>query len=128
MIRSPVITSLCALLGLAACDDSVTAPSFRLVDRAALITSPYLNGRLQMQAKVIHDPTRPFAIGLDLTINGDRAVDQTKRIYLGSQIIFDGVWQGRAVQVEMTRDIQFIRTFYELDIYIEGNLVETIEV
>ena len=82
-----------------------------------------MNERLEFQAEVLN---RPLDVEFRLFINGNPVVQAISEPTTRSRIAFEGLWRGQTVFVDLRRDINVLTTSNEIDIYISGNLVETL--
>lgn len=65
---------------------------------------------------------------LILIINNEVAIDQRSQAFGGSSQSFEGVWDGRQVTARATRVQNMFSSYVQIDVFIGGQLVETLTV
>jgi hypothetical protein len=83
------------------------------------------NERLQISAKVTPGL---FDGELKLFINEELVINQRSQAFGGSSQSFEGTWQGRQVTARATRVQNFMSAYTQIDVFIEGQIVETLTV
>ena len=108
---------VCALLAvpcLSACVQS-SAPE----------VTQFGNERLQISANL----TPGLVDGeLELFINGERVIKQRSQAFGGSSQSFQGNWKGKQVVARATRVENFLSSYTMIDVFIAGQMVETLTV
>jgi len=85
----------------------------------------YNNERLQIAAQV--EPGM-FDGELQLFFNGERVIQQRSQAFGGSSQNFEGRWRGKQVLARATRVQNFMSAYTQIDVFINGTLVETLTV
>ena|SRR6056297_3533697 len=83
------------------------------------------NERLQISATVTPGM---FDGELKLFINEELVINQRSQAFGGSSQTFEGAWQGRQVTARATRVQNFMSAYTQIDVFIQGQLVETLTV
>ena len=63
-----------------------------------------------------------------LKINGEPVIKQRSQAFGGSLQVFDGSWRGKKVSARTTRVQNMFSTYTQVDVFIDGQLVETLTV
>ena len=69
-----------------------------------------------------------FDAELVVSINGEQVINQRSQAFGGSSQTFSGVWRGRPVTARATRVQNFVSAYTQVDVFISGELVETLTV
>jgi hypothetical protein len=87
--------------------------------------STYNNEKIQLDAVAV-----PGLIGAEFTlnINGEEVIRAKSKPFGGSSQTFEGVWRGKPVIARATRVQKFASTYTMIDVFIGGELVETLVV
>ncbi|WP_299165425.1 hypothetical protein [uncultured Tateyamaria sp.] len=88
-------------------------------------TAQYGNERLQIAAQI--EPGM-FDGELQLFFNGERVIQQRSQAFGGSAQNFEGRWEGKQVVARATRVQNFMSAYTQIDVFINGTLVETLTV
>ncbi|MFK7877180.1 MAG: hypothetical protein AB8B71_15590 [Paracoccaceae bacterium] len=87
------------------------------------ISVPYNYERLEIMAIV---QQWPLDARLQMSINGDLVIKETTLISSGTSQNLVGTWRGQQVMARMTRRNGLFAPAARIDVFIEGNLVQTI--
>lgn len=63
-----------------------------------------------------------------LFIDNDKVIDQSVQVFGGSSQTFNGVWRGKTVTARATRVSQFASSYVLVDVFINGEHVDTLTV
>lgn len=63
-----------------------------------------------------------------LYIDGDLVIKQRSQPFGGSSQTFDGTWKSNRVMSRVTRVHNFMSQYHQIDVFIDGQLVETLTV
>ncbi len=63
-----------------------------------------------------------------LKINGEVAINERTQTFGGSSQVFEGNWQGEQVTARITRVHNMMSQYHLIDVFIGGELVETLTV
>jgi hypothetical protein len=95
------------------------------VQSSAPEVTQFGNERLQISANV----TPGLVDGeLELFINGERVIKQRSQAFGGSSQNFQGIWKGKQVVARATRVENFLSSYTMIDVFISGQMVETLTV
>ena len=92
-------------------------------NQGAPVSVPWQNSRLEIQAEVL---TRPLDASFKLYINGERVIKDTTKVGAGTFQNFSGIWQGQRVLARFSRKQFVVTSATCIDVFINGNLVETL--
>ncbi len=87
------------------------------------ISSPWQNQNLEILAAVV---TRPLDSSIKLSINGEPVINGTTEVGAGSAQNFMGNWRGNRVLARFSRQQSVFSSASRIDVFINGNLVETV--
>ena len=110
---------------------SVTAAalSISLMAGCATTSAPEVatyNGQ-QLQISATATPGM-FDGQLELFINKEKVIDQRSKAFGGSSQTFEGTWNGLPVTARATRVQNMLSAYTQVDVFINGQLVETLTV
>jgi hypothetical protein len=63
-----------------------------------------------------------------LSINSETVIQQRSQAFGGSSQTFEGVWRGRPITARATRVQNFVSSYTQVDVFIAGELVETLTI
>ena len=69
-----------------------------------------------------------FNAGFIVTINGQTVIDDRTEAFGGSSQTFTGTWNGKNVTARATRVQNFVSAYTQIDVFIDGQHVETLTV
>lgn len=113
-MKTQVLAFAVALTTLSAC-----------VTTSAPEITTYQGQRLQISAVVTPGM---FDGELQLFINEQMVIKQRSQAFGGTSQSFEGSWNGRRVTARATRVQNMLSAFTQIDVFIEGQLVETLTV
>jgi len=111
----PIIISLLLCVGLLSACATTSAPE----------VAQFQGQNLKISAKATPGL---FNGELQLFINDELVITQRSQAFGGSSQSFEGSWQGRNVTARATRVQNFISSYTQVDVFIQGRLVETLVV
>ncbi len=82
--------------------------------------------RLTIQAEA-----KPLPLGaaeVMVKIDGETVINQKSQVFGGSSQTFNGSWNGRPVSARATRIQNFVSSYTQIDVFIGGQLVETLTI
>ena len=109
--------SFCIFLGAASLSGCVQT--------SAPEVTQYGNERLQIAAKVTPGL---FDGELQLFINGQLVIKERSQAFGGSSQTFNGTWKGKQVVARATKVENFLSSYVMIDVFIGGQMVETLTV
>lgn len=113
MLRNFFAVALSALI-LAACTQSSAVEVARYGNEAINVRAEVVAGALDGVLKVY--------------INEELVVNQRSQVFGGSSQTFNGTWRGRPVVARATLVQNLLSTYTQIDVFINGQLVETLVV
>jgi len=104
---------------------ATTAVTTACTQHSAPEVARFENQQIQIAAQVT-----PGMIDAEfrLYIDGDLVIKQRSQPFGGSSQTFDGTWKSNRVMSRVTRVHNFMSQYHQIDVFIDGQLVETLTV